>query len=66
MDFSVKSGETSSTVSANLYKAGLVDNPTQFDRYLEQHNYDNYVQNGDFSIKKGSTYEEIAKILTGK
>ena len=66
IDFVVKSGENSAIVGANLYKAGLVDNPTQFDRYLEQHNYDNNIQNGSFSIKKGSTYEEIAKILTGK
>lgn len=66
VEFVVKSGENSAIVGANLYKAGLVDNPTQFDRYLEQHNYDNNIQNGSFSIKKGSTYEEIAKILTGK
>ena len=64
--FSVASGENSSTVSANLYKAGLVDDAGEFDRYLEQHNYDNYVQNGTFSIKQGSTYQEIANILTGR
>lgn len=64
--FVVESGQNSYTVSANLYKAGLVDDATQFDRYLEQHNYDNQVQNGTFSIKEGSTYEDIAKTLTGR
>ena len=66
VSFVVESGQASSTVSANLYKAGLVDDATSFDRYLEQHNLDNNVQNGTFSIKEGSTYEEIAKTLTGK
>ena len=64
VDFSVQSGQTSAVVGANLYKAGLVDDADDFDRYLVQHNYDNNIQHGSFSIKKGSTYEEIAKILT--
>ncbi|MBQ9631862.1 MAG: endolytic transglycosylase MltG [Lachnospiraceae bacterium] len=64
VEFSIETGQNSSVVGDNLYRAGLVDDATSFDRYLEQNNYDNILQNGTFSIQKGSTYEEIAKILT--
>lgn len=62
--FTVNPGENSYTVGAHLFRDGLVDDPASFDSYLEQNGYDNRIQNGDFEIPKGSTYEEIAKILT--
>ncbi len=66
VEFSVQTGQNSADVGANLYQVGLVEDARDFDRYLETHNYDNNIQNGTFSIKKGSSYEEIAKILTGQ
>lgn len=62
--FSVAAGENSYTVGAHLFRDGLVDDPDAFDSFLESNGYDNRIQNGDFEIPMGSSYEEIAKILT--
>ena len=47
-----------------LQEAGLVDSGSRFNRYLEDNNYDNVIQPGTYSIPKGSTYEEVAQIIT--
>ncbi len=66
VNFSVKQGESSNIVSANLYKAGLVKNPTEFNKYLETNGYDQFIKVGDYSIKEGSSDKEIAKTITGQ
>lgn len=66
VSFSIRAGENSSIIAANLYKAGLVENPTEFDKFLESNGYDKYLKTGSFSIRKGSTQENIAKTLTGR
>ena len=46
--FTVKSGESSDTVAFNLYKAGLVDDATAFNRYMISKGYDSRLRTGDF------------------
>lgn len=62
--FTIVGGEGSNTVGNKLQQAGLVDNGSRFNRYLEDNNYDNVIQPGTYSIPKGSTYEEVAQIIT--
>ncbi|SEI41875.1 YceG-like family protein [Lachnospiraceae bacterium A10] len=64
VDFSVNHGETSHMVSENLYNLGLVDDADAFDKYLNSNNYDNFVQPGSYTIPEGSSYEEVATIIT--
>lgn len=64
VDFSVNHGETSRMVSENLYNLGLVDDADAFDTYLNSNNYDNFVQPGSYTIPEGSSYEEVATIIT--
>ena len=66
ISFSIRQGESSDIVSANLYKAGLVKNPTEFNTYLETNGYDKFIRVGDYSIKEGSSDREIAKAITGR
>ena len=61
--FTVKSGESSDTVAFNLYKAGLVDDATAFNRYMISKGYDSRVRTGDFKIRSGASYDEILKVL---
>ena len=61
---SVKPGSGSETVSSLLYKAGLVDSATKFNAYLCSGGYDRKLTTGDHSVPAGSTYAEIAKIMT--
>lgn len=61
--FTVKSGESSDTVAFNLYKAGLVDDATAFNRYMISKGYDSRLRTGDFKIHSGASYDEILKVL---
>ena len=61
--FTVKSGESSDTVAFNLYKAGLVDDATAFNRYMISKGYDSRLRTGDFKIRAGASYDEILKVL---
>lgn len=60
----VKRGDSSVSVSQDLAAAGLVDSAKEFDAYLCQNGYDKRISVGNFEILPGSTYEEIAKIIS--
>ena len=61
--FTVKCGESSDAVAFNLYKAGLVDDATAFNRYMISKGYDSRLRTGDFKIRSGASYDEILKVL---
>lgn len=60
----IASGDVSRMVSAKVFEAGLVDDADEFNAYLGSHDYDNMLQPGTYKIKKGSSFQQIAKILT--
>lgn len=62
----IKSGDSSLTVSRSLEEAGLVGDAREYDSYLCSNGYDKFIRSGTFEIPSGSTEEEIAKIITGK
>jgi hypothetical protein len=64
--FSVHGGESSGTVSNNLYKAGLVDSADDFNEYITSIDLDNMIQAGSFYVKQGSTYDDIVALLVNK
>ena len=66
VSFSISGGQSSNIIGAELYKAGIVDNPTSFNKYLESNGYDSAIQPGDYQLQKGSSYEEIAHAITTK
>ncbi len=57
-------GDSSVSVSRDLAEAGLVDSAKAFDAYLCGNGYDKRISVGSFQIYPGSTYEEIAKIIS--
>ena len=59
-------GEGSNAVGSKLQQAGIVDSGNRFNNYLEDNNYDNVIQPGTYTIPKGSTYEEVAEIITNR
>lgn len=59
-------GDVSRTVSAKVFEAGLVDSADEFNGFLGSHDYDNQLQPGTYEIEKGSSFEQIAKILTSR
>lgn len=62
----INRGESSGTVSRKVQQAGLVENAKDFDVFLCKNGYDKSLSVGSHSIPMGSTYEEIAKALTGR
>ena len=64
--FTVNSGESSDTVAANLYKAGLVDSASEFNDYMNTLGVDNRIQSGTFYVRADSTYDDIIVLLVNK
>lgn len=61
VSFTIKSGESSYTVSKALAAAGLVEDAQEFDDYLCNNGYSRKIRTGTYEIVPGMTYEEIAK-----
>lgn len=59
----IPGGLSSDSVAAILYKEGLVDNATNFNRYLIERNMDRYIRSGTKTIPAGADYEQIANII---
>ena len=66
VQFNILPGEYSDVISQKLFDAGLIDDKAAFNEFIINSDYDNFIQTGDFTIPKGASYEEIAKILTTK
>jgi cytoskeletal protein RodZ len=64
--FTVNSGESSDTVAANLYNAGLVDSASEFNDYMNTLGVDNRIQSGTFYVRADSTYDDIIVLLVNK
>lgn len=62
----IEHGDSSNTVADKLFAAALVDDAAAFNKYLVDNKYDSSIQPGTFTIPKGTTYEEISKLLVGK
>lgn len=62
----VEGGDVSRSVSQRAFEVGLVSNADEFNQYLGDNGYANFLQPGTYHIKKGASFEQIAKILTNK
>ena len=59
-------GMSSDRIAELVQAAGVIDDYRDFDRWLSVNGYDRSLKVGTFELKKGMSYEEIARILTGK
>lgn len=62
--FTIKRGMSSRMVAALLEKVGLIDQADEFNEYIEKVNKASVIRTGDYSIKKGASYDEIIEIIT--
>jgi cell division protein YceG involved in septum cleavage len=53
-----------SDIARMLAENGIIDNADAFVEYLYSKDYSRVIQEGDFELIKGDTYENIAKIIT--
>lgn len=61
----ISSGQSSVSVSKMLEEAGLVENASDYDRYLCDNGYDKKIRTGTYEIPEGLSNEEIAEMITG-
>lgn len=62
----IRAGANSYSVSKELQNMGLIADAGAFDDYLCDNGYAKIVRVGTYEIVKGTSEEEIAKIITGK
>ncbi len=65
VSFTIKSGDSSYSVSKALAAAGLVEDAVEFDNYLCNYGYSRKIRAGTYEIVPDMTYEEIAKKISG-
>ncbi len=57
-------GDTPRMISQELYENGMIDSASKFRKYLADNKYAGKLRSGTYTITKGMTYEEIAKMIT--
>lgn len=62
----IPGGSDSASVCRVLQSAGAIDDAAAFDAYLVSRGLDRYIRSGTYYITAGSSYEEIAKLITGR
>lgn len=60
----IKRGDVCRTISENLVALGMVEDAEEFRKYMQKNGYDHQINVGSFELKKGMSYEEIAKTIT--
>lgn len=60
----ISSVTVASDIARMLADSGIIDNADTFVEYLYSKDYSRVIQEGDFELTKGDTYENIAKIIT--
>ena len=64
VNFSITAGMSSEKVAAALKTLGLIDDSTEFNKYLVKSGYADKIKIGSFELQQGQNYAEIADKLT--
>lgn len=62
--FTIQAGMWSEEIASKLYELELVEDAKEFDTFLSDNGYGSIIKVGTFKIPKGSTYKDIAEIIT--
>lgn len=62
--FTVKSGETSEIIAANLYQSGLIANEKEFIKLVGKKGLEDKIRTGEFNISRKADLNAIIRILT--
>ena len=64
VNFSITAGMSSEKVAASLKALGIIDNSTEFNKYLVSNGFADKIRVGKFEIQSGQSYAEIAAKIT--
>lgn len=62
----IPDASSSETICELLQTAGVIDSATAFNNYLVQNGRDRYISTGAKLIPRGSSYEDVSRIITGR
>lgn len=62
--FTIQAGMWSEEIASKMYELELVDDAKEFDTFLSDNGYGSIIKVGTFKIPKGSSYKDIAEIIT--
>ncbi len=62
--FTVRGGLTSTTVAREMEEAGIIDSAEAMDEYMEKNGFSRKIRAGVYTIPKGASYAQIARIIT--
>ncbi len=62
--FTVRGGLTSATVAREMEEAGIIDSAEAMDEYMEKNGFSRKIRAGEYTIPKGASYAQIARIIT--
>ncbi len=63
IDVTIAQGSGTAAIARELKEAGLIGNTTLFKLYSRTHGGDGHYQYGDFTLEKGSSYQELIDAL---
>ncbi|KXH87436.1 endolytic transglycosylase MltG [Sporosarcina sp. HYO08] len=66
MTLKIKAGDDSTVVAADLVKANIIQNATEFEKYLKVNRLAGKIQIGEYTIDDSMDYETIAKLITSQ
>ncbi len=64
--FTIVKGMGSESVSALLESLGVVNSAKEFNDYLIKNNYAGFIGVNNYTVKKGDSFESIAKMITNR
>ena len=62
--FTIQAGMWSEEIASKMYELELEDDAKEFDTFLSDNGYGSIIKVGTFKIPKGSSYKDIAEIIT--
>lgn len=62
----IQKGEVCRQIAENLQELGLVEDAETFRKYMQQRGYDDQIRVGTYTLQRGMTQEEIAKVFITK
>ena len=66
MVMTIPSGVDSEGAARILQDVGLIDDAIAFNNYLCRNGMDRYIRAGTMQVPRGASYEEVARVLTGR
>lgn len=65
IEIEIERGANLTGIATYLYEIGLIEDKDEFTKLVRANDLSSKIDYGDYKIKKGSSYSEIIKLLTG-